>query len=231
MVVLALPLKFTTEPLINPVPLTVSVNAPEPAVVPIGSRVVITGTGLSEVAPTVPLRATCWVVPATLSALSVNVSVPVVTPPVVGENTTPITQESPAARAEEVEQVVVPESTLKFAVGVMALKFRGAVPMLATLNVSTALLEPKAVCGKVIGAVANETFRTRLLGKSAIYRLPGPSTARFSALTSALVAPHPSPSESVCSVQPVPPPATVVMMPVAASTFRILPPPEPEPTI
>jgi 3D (Asp-Asp-Asp) domain-containing protein len=45
-VTLAVPLKFTTELATKLVPFTVSVNAAEPAVTPVGDKVVIVGTGL-----------------------------------------------------------------------------------------------------------------------------------------------------------------------------------------
>jgi len=42
---------LTTEPLMKPEPFTVSVNAPEPAVVPLGISVVIAGTGFEAAEP------------------------------------------------------------------------------------------------------------------------------------------------------------------------------------
>jgi len=47
-----LPLKFTVELAMNPVPFTVSVNAPEPETTPVGDSVVTVGTGLFTVKPT-----------------------------------------------------------------------------------------------------------------------------------------------------------------------------------
>ena len=44
-VTLALPLKFTVEPAIKPVPFTVSVNAPELTVAPFGDNELIVGAG------------------------------------------------------------------------------------------------------------------------------------------------------------------------------------------
>jgi len=151
-------------------------------------------TAVAVVVSPLPERFTCWVEPATFSALSVNVSVPMRLPPVVGENTTPTTQESPTASGEEVEQVVVLPSTLKLVLAVMPLRFSGALPMLASVNVCAALLELIWVGGKLRGGVATDTDRMRWLYESAMYRLPAESTATpRSALNSALVAGPSSP--------------------------------------
>jgi len=66
-VVRLVPFQFTTDPLMNPVPFTVRVNAPVPAVAKAGESVLIVGTGFG--------------------ALIVNVEAPDVPPPGAGLNT------------------------------------------------------------------------------------------------------------------------------------------------
>ena len=56
----ALPLKLTTELLMKPEPLTVSVNAPEPAMTPVGERDVIIGAGLGVVPAPAWLMVNVW---------------------------------------------------------------------------------------------------------------------------------------------------------------------------
>lgn len=87
-----------------------------------------TACGVGVVLP-VPESAINWVVPVTFRALSVNVSVPVRAPVAVGAKSTPTTQEAPAAMGDEVEQVVVAASILKFVPNAMPVKVKDALPM------------------------------------------------------------------------------------------------------
>ena len=111
----------------------------------------------------VPERYICCVLRVTFRALSINVNVPSRMPGLTGENTTPSSQEFPVATEVEVEQVVVPPSVLKFALGVMPLTFIAKLPMFATVNVCAALFDPTAVFGKFSGAIVVDTFRIREL--------------------------------------------------------------------
>jgi hypothetical protein len=90
----------------------------------------------------VPESETAW---GLAGALSVRLMVPVLAPPPVGVNVTPIVHVAPAATAAVVEQVVPEASEAKSPLMLIWLKFRDAFPEFVSVTVCAELVAPTSV--------------------------------------------------------------------------------------
>jgi hypothetical protein len=132
----------------------------------------------------VPLKLTAGMVTATPLPVPTMVKEPLAAPAPDGEKAMPIVHCVPAATAVLVLHVVVVLSTPKPAVGLMALIFKAALPVLLNVNVCAALVDPTRVLGKL------SAVEERLPAAP----LPVPLNARYSL---------PLPTPSVTTTKPV----------------------------